>query len=181
MNLVETAIDPIKQQTIDYVVGQFQRRIDWTLQQLEEAGWELNAAFPRPKSNMSRGEYKDAEGRRNFAKALTVRDPNWQPTYRMDEPEPRVRSQDAIDHQLKVARQMAAESFEAYAAKLTEKIGLDDVATVELDDTFRNLWSYSFLHVTRKDGSKEKWKTQIITKVSCLGTVFNQWPTRKVK
>lgn len=184
MNLVEAAIEPIKQETINYIVARFQRRIDWTLQQLADADWDLETAFPFPKSNMGRNEYKEADGNRKFAQSLTVADAerNESTGYRrMNSPWYRLRSQEAIDHKLKATAEMAAETFEAYAAKLTDKIGLDDVVSVELDEVHYHLWQYSFLHVTRKDGSKEKWKTQIITKVSCLGTVFNQWPTRKVK
>lgn len=66
-------------------------------------------------------------------------------------------------------------SFDAYVAKLVAKVGDCDSASVE-----GYLWQYSILTVTKGE-TVERWKTQQIVNVSCLGKAFNQWPTRKMK
>lgn len=78
---------------------------------------------------------------------------------------------------VKTAREDAAAQYEAFVAKLTVKIGAVETATL----AGRGVWSHSILTVTKSDGARENWKTQMILNVSGLGKVFNQWPTRKVK
>lgn len=187
MNLIEQAIDEIRQATIEYVVARFVRRIDATLDALAEADWEINVAFPYPttygpKAIRNRAAYKAAVEDHLFAMMLTAEDETRNKKYRSpNDPNYRVRNQGNIDRAIQRVREAADFDFQQFIIKLTGKIGLDDVETVILDEQHKWLWDYSILHVTRNDGTKEKWKTQIITKVSCLGNVFNQWPTRKVK
>lgn len=75
---------------------------------------------------------------------------------------------------LKVAIETAS-SFDAYVEKLISKIG--DCDSAEFSG---HLWSHSVLTVV-KGSNTEKWKTQMIINVSCLGKLFNQFPTRKMK
>lgn len=182
-NLVEAAVADIREATVNYMVGRAKLAVDRVLAQLEEDDWNLEVSYPYPNSRKDgRNEYKEKLNKRNFAQSLTVRDAERMKPFigRMSDPHYRMFSQEAIDHHMKIVRDMANASFDQYVAKMTGKIG-EGVISVTLDDQFRNLWDYSFLHVVREDGTKEKWKTQIITKCSSLGTVFNQWPSRKVK
>jgi hypothetical protein len=73
-------------------------------------------------------------------------------------------------------RQDAGASFDAYVAKLTAKVGEGVISA----SVVGHLWDYSILTVEKTSGI-EQWRTQQILNVSCLGKVFNQWPTRKMK
>lgn len=187
MNLVEQAIAEIREQTVEHIVNQAQIQVNRILRTLEEANWDLEVVYPYPKSYgpnavHDRKKYKSMLDIHNFALRLTKTDKVKHPYCRkMNDPDYRVRNEDGIKHYMNTVREAADASFKSFVFKLTEKIGLENVVSVELDPIYKWLWDYSILHVTRNDGAKEKWKTQIIVKTSCLGTVFNQWPTRKVK
>lgn len=43
------------------------------------------------------------------------------------------------------------------------------------------VWFQSELDVVTVAGERQTWRTKMIFNVSCLGKVFNQWPTRQVK
>ena len=84
-------------------------------------------------------------------------------------------NEEGIERLVKQAGEEAAFSFDKYVAKLTAKVGECDAAEV-----VGPLWGHSVLTV-RKGATVESWKTQQIVNVSCLGKLFNQWPTRKMK
>lgn len=75
------------------------------------------------------------------------------------------------------ACEAASMQYTAFIAKLENKIGAHTTATLEGS----HVWGYSILTVTLADGSIQCWKTQQIVNTSVLGTLFNQWPSRKVK
>jgi hypothetical protein len=103
--------------------------------------------------------------------------------------------QDLVQMLLKRAREDASTQYDAFIAKLTKKVveslnGEPDEVELSGD----HVWGYSFLKVqkhspkvTSGNGSMfwttliETWKTQQIINVSKLGTLYNQWPSRKVK
>lgn len=70
----------------------------------------------------------------------------------------------------------AAVQYDAFVVKLCTKIGDCSSATLEGD----HVWGHSFLHVAKKDGATETWKTKQIVNTSKFGNMFNQWPSRKV-
>lgn len=83
-----------------------------------------------------------------------------------------------------IAAKMAKDALAGYCAKLAGK--MDKAYMGELIDDVRysggsNPWAYSF--VTGYIGSKivQQWKTKMIVNVSCLGKLFNQWPTTLLK
>lgn len=84
-------------------------------------------------------------------------------------------NEEGIERLVEEAGEEAAASFDAYVAKLTEKVGQCDEAAVS-----GRLWQESLL-IVRKGGNFERWKTQQILNFSVYGKAFNQWPTRKVK
>ena len=94
----------------------------------------------------------------------------------MNDPVPVKMDREEIARFIKNSKEEAAAQYDAFVAKLIRKIGV--VETAEL--TGNHVWSYSYLNVTKADGTKESWKTQMIVNVSKLGKLFNQWPTRKV-
>lgn len=187
MNLVEQAIEQIRLETVNYVVNSAKNYVDRVIELLRNADWDLDVAYPYPKSYgpnavYDRKVYKTMLDKRNFAHSLTVTDKVRTPAYRRTDDHLFVEfNQELVNHYLEGVRKMADQQFVDFTYKLTQKISLDNVSSIVLDDLFKWPWEQSILHVIRNDGTKEKWKTQIIVKTSCLGKVFNQWPTRKVK
>lgn len=148
---------------------------------MEEAGWDLEIAHPYPKHN--RADYKVMVARRNMAQRLTKLDvarnggihsrtPN-SPNYR-------TWNLDAIEHLVTEARELAAQQYEAFIAKLVDKVEADG-PVVEAILTGEHVWGRSILTVCHADGGVHKWRTEMIINTSKLGTLFNQWPTRKIK
>ena len=72
-------------------------------------------------------------------------------------------------------RRNAQAEVDAYIIKLALKIGKAVVALTVRGD----LWDGSTLNVTCADGEAQTWHTRCILNCSCLGKVFNQWPTRR--
>jgi hypothetical protein len=79
-------------------------------------------------------------------------------------------------HFITDARENAAAQYDAFVAKLNSKIGPVTSASLQGD----HVWGYSNLTVVTASGETQVWRTQQILNVSKLGTVFNQYPTRRV-
>jgi hypothetical protein len=85
------------------------------------------------------------------------------------------------------ANKMAKMALEGYCAKLAAKL---DARAKEINVPVEsvkyqgglNPWGYSHVYVNHPTvcGAAQIWRTQMIINVSCLGKVFNQWPTRRV-
>ena len=73
------------------------------------------------------------------------------------------------------AKRAAQAEVDSYVIKLAEKINKPVLGLTVRGD----LWHGSTLTVTTPEG-EETWVTQCIINCSCLGKLFNQWPTRKV-
>jgi len=136
-------------------------------------GSDLKVSAPRGDSfRDSRNTYLAKNAFYNVAVQVTARNDSGWPKY--EQPVTGV-NEEGIARLVAVARDEATASFDAYVAKLTSKVGACDSATVG-----GSLWQYSILTVTKGE-TVERWHTQQILNVSCLGTVFNQWPTRLLK
>lgn len=145
---------------------------------LHAAGWDLKAAFPYPDSfRMSRNAYLLAQARYNTAMSLTSKQPAQRVTYMTKDPDLRIKDEAKEAHFISEARDFAAGQYDAFVAKLVNKIGVHATATLEGN----HVWGESFLTVTFADKEPEVWKTQQIWNVSKLGKDFPQWPSRKVK
>lgn len=79
---------------------------------------------------------------------------------------------------VKRERNQAGLDFDAYVEKLINKIG--NATKVELITSLHNPWLGSTLKCTMTDGSVDLWETKMIINQSKLGTLFNQFPTRKL-
>jgi len=173
-NLIATAVEPLKQASIDAAVQATKEMVARFAKKLEEANWDLNVAFPRPNGFVSRSTYMSQKAAHDFASSL-VR--SVQPSYRMNEPMIVRMCEERISHVIDNAAKDAAFQYEAYVAKLVKKVGECDSANMGFNG---GLWFDSDLVVTKGD-AKEVWNTKCITNRSCLGKVFNQFPTRKRK
>lgn len=186
---IRTAVEPQKADAQDRAEKYARETIEWVLARLEEHGWDLTKAAPYPSSNMRRAEYVRQKNTHNFFKSLTADGPTPEgekPWHYSGKPCMVQRSPEAEAKFIAQARIDAAIQYEAFVAKLVAKIG--DCISAKLDGS--HVWGFSILTVEKLerlgDGCqpinvRERWKTQQILNVSCLGKVFNQWPTRKLK
>ena len=152
---------------------------------LEAAGWDAAVAFPYPRSNMGRMSYLIAKEEYHFARRWTKSSSKH---YRgMNDPEPRV-MMDAEELAAAVTKQAdrdATDVVRSYIHKLAAKedelraSGTPSAEVVKAEYTGA-LWSHSTMKFTLADGTVHTWKTHMILNVSCLGKLFNQFPTRLV-
>ncbi len=141
---------------------------------LAEVGMDADKFAPYPDGNMDRSTYRQAERKyrrvRSYFRAIKG-------CRGMREPEIVVEIEGASDRLVDAATESANGLVDAYLIKLLGKIG-KPVAQAE---TNGNIWDYAILTVVCADGEEQVWRTNCILNRSCLGTLFNQWPTRRTK
>jgi len=90
-----------------------------------------------------------------------------------------------IDEVLKrEAQRVAEDTVAAFAAKLAGKVDrerAEGATVVGVTSTTIDRWSSGTTVVRLSDGSEQEWHTKVILNQSCRGTLFNQWPTRRVR
>lgn len=178
MNPIEAAVLPLKSVAMARAEMKANEIVERVRAELEKADGDARIAAPYPNAiSMGREEYQKKHARYNLFRMLSKTDETKKVGYRLDDPEYRVMNDDLIARFVKVASDNAAAQYDAFVAKLNSKIGEVTSATLEGN----HVWGHSILRVVKADGSKENWKTQMIVNQSKLGTVFNQFPTRKVK
>lgn len=172
-NPIRTAVLPLKADAIARAGEEAREVIKFAGRVLEEAGFDLLVAAPRPHGSMSRQQYMAAQSRCSFFSSIC----RWrQVTYRANEPMLADLDAERCQKFVEAVKQDAAVEYDAFVAKLTEKIGVCVSASL----SGNHVWSHSLLTVTKADGSSESWKTRMIVNRSCLGKLFNQFPTRRV-
>ena len=174
INKIEAAVAHLRSEAIARAEKETQTLVDRMIQDLVAVDMDLDKAAPYPKANIDKAAYQQAMTRRsmflNIARSVKH-------TRRPSDPFTVEVTNEAINRVLTQAAENAAAEYDAFVAKLIGKIG--EVSEAEL---FGNhVWGNSMLHVTKLDGTKECWKTQMIINISKLGKLFNQFPTRKVK
>ena len=173
MTPIAQAVAPLKADAEERARAAARTLIDKTWGELEAVGWNADAVAPAPHGRMDRATYKQAQARRAFVMSITV---SATPTIRHGDPHVRLASEDAAARFVASCVADAAASFDAFVAKLQQKVGDHSAARMVVDGS----WSYSVVEVETPAGT-QRWKTQQIINVSGLGTVFNQWPTRLMK
>ena len=170
--LVAAAIAPLKDAAIAYAVEQATKYVAKVVAQFE--GKDLNVVAPRPRSTMSRVEYKRVQSFRNaITNVLGMRAESNMPGAAIL----LVRSEKSEARLIANERDAAGISFDMYVAQLEGKVG-QGVTAASVDG--RHLWNGSVLTVT-KGAVIERWHTQQIINYSVLGNAYNQWPTRLLK
>jgi hypothetical protein len=172
MNPIEACINQMKEEAVARAVARGQQLVDAAKTVFDAAGGDLDKAAPYPKAMCRKAAYVQARNYRGFMSSLVKRSDS----RRYNEPNICTWNPEGVARFLKDVAEDAAANFDAYVAKLTAKVGEVTEAKV-----VGMLWNHSILTVTKPDGSVENWKTQMILNISCLGKVFNQWPTRKQK
>lgn len=177
MNPIEAAVAPLKTDAIARAEQEARNLVAHQTRRLAECEGNIDTLAPYPNSRTDdRERYAEKKRRRLLIEALTTLQ-NYD-SVKYDPRAPRIVAIDdaKVEAFVEQAKRMAGEQYDAFVAKLTAKIGdVDDAAL-----NGNHVWDSSVLSV-RKGMTLEHWKTQQIVNVSKLGTLFNQWPTRKVK
>jgi hypothetical protein len=180
MNHIANAVAPLKIRAMDAAEARAHELVARITVKLAEAGGDIDKLAPRPSSfHMGRSEYKKAQSWCNLAARVTERD---KPKMDAQECKPHptyfvIMSTAKCEQLVKEFRDLAAASYEAFVQKMMGKIGKVTSASLDGDST----WTYSNLTVVTEAGETQVWRTQMIVNCSVLGTLFNQWPTRRVK
>ena len=174
MNPIETAVSPLKAEAIARAEKRATQMIEQMVEQLKAVDYDLNKVAPIPNSGIGRPAYMAAQSKRNMFLCVFR---SVHCSRRLDMPFTVALNEECAARFVAQAGENAAFEYDAFVAKLNAKIGEAETAHI----VGNHVWSSSYLYVTKADGTKECWKTQMIINVSKLGKLFNQFPTRKVK
>lgn len=171
---IAAAVEPRREAAIDRALESAREYVRHVEARLIECGMDIDVAYPSPDCRThDRREYIAAERRRNAVWSL-VRSVNGG-SRRFSDPNPVVLDAEKISLYFDLVYRDAAAQFDAYVAKLEGKVGNAEEAAIDNAP----LWNGSVLTV-RVAGEVQQWKTKMILNVSCLGTLFNQFPTRRI-
>lgn len=174
-------------------VAVYQSNLNGLKAELEAANWDIEKTHPYPSGNCDRKTYAALLRQYKFAHDVTEdlplgKDPRdkqygdgevkswYRNSRRSNDPHFVQMKESAYASAEKDAIRDADASIDGYIMKLALKIGKAAVlATYD-----GNLWNGSVVTVKCADGEEQRWKTRCILNQSCLGLLFNQWPTRRV-
>lgn len=91
---------------------------------------------------------------------------------------------DIDDFLRREAKVVAEDTVAAFCAKLAGKVDrerAEGATVVGVASTTIDRWSSGTTVVRLSDGSEQEWHTKVILNQSCLGKLFNQWPTRRTR
>jgi hypothetical protein len=169
---IEEAVLPLKADAIERAGKEAVDIIDRVRNKIEKAGFDLNVCAPFPKTFDP--AYRQKHSKYILFNSLTR---TRKSCLRGNEPRFADIDQNKVALFVEQSKTSAAVQYDAFVAKLSKKIGPVTAASL----AGNHVWGFSILTVTKPNGEKENWKTQMIVNVSKLGTLFNQWPTRKIK
>lgn len=174
-NPICKAVMPLKVEAVERAAKEARATVAAVMADMEANGWDLQKAAPRARSfGVSRYEYRAASTKHSLYSSLTV---SVEGSRHIDAPDIRKRDAKSVTKYVDAAKADAAYQYDAFVWKLCNKCGPVTAAVLKGS----HVWGYSFLTVTKADSTTEVWKTQMIVNRSVLGTLFNQFPTRKVK
>jgi hypothetical protein len=174
---IEKAVRPLKKDAIARAKQMAEERIEYIRTELAAAGGDINKAAPYPSRSDGGIRFESKRMRYNEFHSVTMQDPAHRPSYSSNQPSYKIMDDDKVTRFIQQRMEWAAEEYEAFVAKLVNKIG--EVTKAKLYGN--HVWGYSTLIVTMPDGEVQAWKTQQIVNYSKLGKPFNQWPTRRLK
>lgn len=157
---------------------QLTARMEKVLAELAEDGWDARKRFAYPYGTMGKVAYRLQEARYNSCNFYTN---GVKGSISMHEPNIRVAKTDNAERIAAQAEKLAKVALEGFCAKLAGKIDATGIAAVSvkyLGGT--NPWGWTHILVNSGTTTSQVWRTKMIVNVSCLGKIFNQWPTRQV-
>lgn len=182
--LVRSALAPTLGLLRDEYERQLMKQKAEVFQTLEKDGWDAEKSFAYPRSSyISKVDYLLQASRHKLCEQLTESTAKFGRGF--NQPNPR-KPRFGIDFKLaRQAEEMSIAALEGFACKMSGKIDLEaakthsTVATVTYQGGL-DPWGYSHIKVALNDRT-QWWRTRMIINVSCLGKLFNQWPTRLVQ
>lgn len=144
------------------------------IKELKAHGGDINKIAPYPRSGYGGHDYKMAQAKRHVYTSITK---SANGSRKVGDPEILVINQPLVDRYVNNAVKDAEASYRGFMHKMITKIGKP---VVEASMT-GNIWVNASLKVTCADGEKQTWNTKMIINFSKYRTMFNQFPTRKVK
>jgi hypothetical protein len=138
--------------------------------EFEKHDWDLDVVAPRPTAAVGRPRYRAMAEKRDFLSSLTVAKSSRESNIRSSSPEKKKSLMEA-------AAKNAHDSYMAWVAKIIDKIG----KVVQSAKMSGNPWNGSTLSVVTQDGEEQTWHTKMIINASKYGTLFNQFPSRRIK
>lgn len=173
-NPIVAAVMPLKEEAQKSARLYASDRVEALKALLEVNDWDLNKIAPYPSGRLSPHECSAVRLKRAEFTAIFLFDHS---TKRLGKDALMKYDAGCAGRYIQMVFEAAGQQYDAFVAKLNKKIGVVTHARI----SGSHVWGYSFLFVTKPDGSTEVWKTQQITNVSKLGKIFNQWPSRKLK
>ena len=150
------------------------QQYDQAMKQLAKHDWDIDKLAPAPNSKLGRDAYKAAEANRSFYMNLTDSGATT-PSFRVSS----IRKASPAKRASMIANaaEGAEASYLAWVTKMVDKIG----KSVESAEMTGSPWTGSKLSVKSHDGESQTWHTQMIINQSKYGTLFNQFPSRRLK
>jgi hypothetical protein len=179
MTPIETAVAPLKQKAIDSAEVRANQIVMDVVSDLETVDFEIEKVAPYPKGwGMGQMQRARMNAKYSLYRSITSEDLRGRRYVGYNEPHYVKIDDKKVARFIQEMKEMAAAQYEAFVAKLITKVGDHTGATLS---TPSGVWDYSYVLVTKADGTTENWKTQCISKYSKLGKFFHQWPTRMLK
>jgi len=176
---IEVALTPTRKAIKASLKDSYSAAVARIFEKIDEAGGDLKKAFP---VNTNGWNYKQQKAEKAFARQW-VEITSY--TSRMSDPVlceklPITIVEAKIEE---IAEKESHATLAAYVFKLTAKVAQhfegEEIETVTYSGT-RDPWNTSTLSVGFKSGGKGELSTKMIINCSCLGKLFNQFPTRKI-
>jgi hypothetical protein len=173
--LVTAALAPTEAILRNEFERQLAERVVKMMDELKLDGWDAQKRYAYPHGTMSRVAYLAQVARYNLCNKYTnTEGGSYNPRG------PRIVSPKAWSEMVaKEAAEMAKVALEGYCAKLSAKIDATGIKASKVEyKGGLNPWGVSSIWV---NSVAQEWHTKMIVNISCLGKLFNQWPTRLVK
>ncbi len=150
------------------------KHIDYLLDELKKANWDLDVIAPLPDSIKRFSSWGTDSAKRNLFTSITD-----QATSSVSFKYSGIRKKSASKRTKYINNAIAnaAESYDNYVGKMVVKIGKPVVSATFTGDP----WHGSLLTVVTSDGGKQVWNTKMILNYSKYGAMFNQFPSRLKK
>lgn len=158
INVLNSNREEYKREAADRAAKQY----DYYAEKLKAAGYNLDVAAPAPGSRIGREAYMMMKAKRDAL--VRASGGTGKP------------SEAFKARHIQSAVLAAEESFDAWVAKMVQKIGKD----VQAAAMTGNPWTGSILRVETTGGEKQTWRTQMIINFSKYGKIFNQFPSRQM-
>lgn len=144
---------------------------DYQMSILQKHGWDLDLAAPQPSySKMNKADYQSALQKRHRLHTMTDAKKGAKTNIRVKSAAKRAA------HVAKYVEESKA-SYMSWVDKMVDKIG----KPVKSSKMVGKPWVGNVLTVVCQDGETQTWNTKMILNQSKYQTLFNQFPSRRVK